>query len=342
MADLFRNEIPMIYTFQIVAALLLDFLFGDPQWYPHPVRLIGVICGVSENTTRKYINNPFIAGFITVIIVLLITGSTVFVLLITCYTLSVILGDIASVILLYTAFAARDLIRHSGDVFHRLTDNRNMAEARKAVGKIVGRDTHSLNDSEISKACVETVAENMVDGITAPFFFALLFGLFSPYVNMTAIGCSAVGALLYKAVNTMDSMIGYKNDTYVDFGRMAARLDDLVNLIPSRISGFMVIIAAFILKLDYRGAFKIFLRDRLNHSSPNAGHTEAAVAGALGIRLGGPAVYFGKVISKPFIGDEIFKIMPDNIKTSNKLVLIASLLFIAAFLALRGVISTFN
>ncbi len=332
----------MIYTFQIVAALLLDFLFGDPHWYPHPVRLIGVICRVSENTTRKYINNPFTAGFLTVIIVLFVTGITVFFLLTVCYGFSVLIGDIAAVILLYTSFAARDLIHHSGDVFHRLTDNRNLDEARKAVGKIVGRDTHSLNDSEISKACVETVAENMVDGITAPFFFALLFGLFSPYVSMTAIGFSAVGALLYKAVNTMDSMIGYKNDKYVDFGRIAARLDDFVNLLPSRISGLMVILAAFILKLDYRGAFKIFIRDRLSHSSPNAGHTEAAVAGALGIRLGGPSSYFGKAVSKRFIGDDIFKITPDNIKTSNKLVLLASLLFIAAFLALYGVISNFN
>ena len=177
----------MIYTFQIVAALLLDFLFGDPHWYPHPVRLIGVICRVSENTTRKYINNQFTAGFLTVIIVLFVTGITVFFLLTVCYGFSVLIGDIAAVILLYTSFAARDLIHHSGDVFHRLTDNRNLDEARKAVGKIVGRDTHSLNDSEISKACVETVAENMVDGITAPFFFALLFGLFSPYVSMTAI-----------------------------------------------------------------------------------------------------------------------------------------------------------
>ncbi len=332
----------MIYTFQIVAALLLDFLFGDPHWYPHPVRLIGVICRVSENTTRKYINNQFTAGFLTVIIVLFVTGITVFFLLTVCYGFSVLIGDIAAVILLYTSFAARDLIHHSGDVFHRLTDNRNLDEARKAVGKIVGRDTHSLNDSEISKACVETVAENMVDGITAPFFFALLFGLFSPYVSMTAIGFSAVGALLYKAVNTMDSMIGYKNDKYVDFGRIAARLDDFVNLLPSRISGLMVILAAFILKLDYRRAFKIFIRDRLSHSSPNAGHTEAAVAGALGIRLGGPSSYFGKAVSKRFIGDDIFKITPDNIKTSNKLVLLASLLFIAAFLALYGVISNFN
>jgi adenosylcobinamide-phosphate synthase len=159
---------------------------------------------------------------------------------------------------------------------------------------------------------------------------------------MTAIGCSVIGAFLYKAINTMDSMIGYKNVKYVEFGRVAARLDDFVNFIPSRISGFMLILAAFTLNLDYRGAFKIFLRDRLSHSSPNAGHTEAAVAGALGIRLGGPASYFGKIIVKPFIGDDIHKITPEHIRLSNKLALVGALFFIAAFLSLRGVISLYN
>ncbi len=329
----------MIYTFQITAALFLDFLLGDPRWYPHPVKLIGLVCRISENTSRKCVKNPFFAGFITVLAVLLISGGALFFLLTACYGISAVIGDIAAVLLLYTTFAARDLIRHSEDVFHRLTNNRDLDQARKAVGRIVGRDTDSLNDSEISKACVETVAENMVDGITAPFFFGVLFSFFSSYVDMTPIGCSAVGALLYKAVNTMDSMIGYKNVKYINFGRVAARLDDFVNFIPSRISGGMVIIAAFILKLDYRGAFIIFLRDRLNHSSPNAGHTEAAVAGALGIRLGGPSTYFGKVMFKPFIGDDIHRITPENIKTSNRLILIGSLLFTALFLALRGAVS---
>jgi len=332
----------MIYTFQILAALFLDFLLGDPRWYPHPVKLIGLVCRISENVSRKFIINPFFAGFITVIAVLLITGSIIFFLLTICYGISTVIGDIAAVLLLYTTFAARDLIRHSEDVFHRLNNDPSLEEARKAVARIVGRDTGSLDKPGISKACVETVAENMVDGITAPFFFALLFSLFTPYMDMTAIGCSAVGALLYKAVNTMDSMIGYKNAKYIEFGRMAARLDDFVNFIPSRISGGMLILAAFILKLDYRGALNIFLRDRLSHSSPNAGHTEAAVAGALGIRLGGPAEYFGKVVSKPFIGDDIRRITPENIKTSNKLILIGSFLVIVDFLSLRGAVSVFN
>jgi len=332
----------MIYTVQILAALGLDFLFGDPRWYPHPVKLIGSVCRVSEKISRKYITNPSIAGFITVWIVLLVSGGALFLLLTICYGISAVFGDIAAVMLLYTSFAIRDLMRHSGDVFLQLTSNRDLDGARTAVSRIVGRDTIALDASEISRACVETVAENMVDGITAPFFFAVLCSLFSPYLNMTAIGWSAIGALLYKAVNTMDSMIGYKNERYIKFGTTAAKLDDFMNFIPSRISGIFIIPAAFTLKLDYRGAFKIFLRDRLSHSSPNAGHTEAAVAGALGIRLGGPAAYFGNVIFKPFIGDDCRKITSDNIEISNKLVLIGSLLFIAVFLLLRGVILFFN
>jgi adenosylcobinamide-phosphate synthase len=160
----------MIYTFQIIAALFLDFLFGDPRWYPHPVKLIGFVCSVSENAARKYIKNPLFAGFITVTIVLFITGGTLFVLLSVCYRLSAVFGDLVAVVLLYTTFAAKDLIRHSGEVFNQLTDNHDLDEARRAVGRIVGRDTEFLDKSEISKACVETVAENMADGITAPFF----------------------------------------------------------------------------------------------------------------------------------------------------------------------------
>ena len=328
----------MIYTLQIFTALFLDFLFGDPRWYPHPVKGIGLVCRISEGATRKLVKKQFIAGFFTVAIVLLITGGLVFLFLTACYAVSSIVGDIVAILLLYTTFAAKDLMHHSMDVYLSLVRDSNLASARKAVGRIVGRDTQALSESEVSKACVETVAENMVDGITAPFFFAAVFSLFSPYLGMTAIGCSTVGAFLYKAINTMDSMIGYRNDKYLYFGRVAARVDDFVNFIPARLSGFMLIFAAFILKLDYRGAAKIFIRDRLNHSSPNAGHTEAAVAGALGVRLGGPLLYSGIVVDKPYIGDDIHEIRADDIKTSNKLVLVGSLLFIVIALVLRGIV----
>lgn len=326
----------MIFTLQIFSALFLDFLFGDPRWYPHPVKGIGLLCRISEKITRRLTKNLILAGFFTVAIVLSATGGLVFFLLTACYAVSSLLGDITAILLLYTAFAAKDLMRHSMAVYNCLVHDSDLDSARVAVGRIVGRDTQTLSESEIGKACVETVAENMVDGITAPFFFAVFFSLFSPYLGMTAIGWSAVGAFVYKAVNTMDSMIGYKNDKYIYFGRMAARVDDFVNFIPARISSLLLIFAAFILKLDYRGAAKIFFRDRLNHSSPNAGHTEAAVAGALGIRLGGPLPYSGTIVDKPFIGDDIHEIKADDIKTSNKLILLGAFLFGVTVLVLRG------
>jgi adenosylcobinamide-phosphate synthase len=332
----------MIYTFQTLAALFLDFLFGDPQWYPHPVRWIGLACRAGEKVTRKYINNLILAGFFTVIFVLIITGGTVILVLTACYSVSIFVGDFAAVVLLYTTFAAKDLIYQSGEVLRKLAHDSDLGGARDAVGRIVGRDTISLDNPEISRACVETVAENMVDGITAPFFYAVVFSFFAPYVDMTAIGCSVVGAFLYKAINTMDSMIGYKNVKYLEFGRIAARLDDGANFIPSRMSAAMVVLAACTLNLDYKRAFKIIMRDRLNHSSPNAGHTEAAFSGALGVRLGGPALYLGKVVNKPYIGDDVRKIQPDAIKTSHKLVLVGSLYFIASILILRAVILFFK
>ncbi len=281
---------------------------------------------------------PVLSGSFTVAMVLSVTGGLVFFLLTACYAVSSLLGDITAILLLYTTFAAKDLMRHSMAVYNRLVHDSDLDRARKAVGRIVGRDTQILSDSEVSKACVETVAENMVDGITAPFFFAVIFSLFSPYLDMTAIGWSAVGAFLYKGVNTMDSMIGYKNEKYIYFGRMAAKIDDFVNFIPARISGLILIFAAFILKLDYRGAAKIFFRDRLNHSSPNAGHTESAVAGALRVRLGGPLLYSGTVVDKPYLGDNTREITADDIKTSNKLVLVGSFLFIMISLFLRGIV----
>ncbi|MBW1635430.1 MAG: cobalamin biosynthesis protein CobD [Deltaproteobacteria bacterium] len=327
----------MIYTFQVLTALLLDFLFGDPRWFPHPVRGIGLVCRKSEKITRNLAGNPSVAGLLTVVIVLTFISAFIYFFLKCCYTVSWVAGDIAAICLLYSSIAIKDLMHHSMDVYHRLVSDVDLKRARIAVGRIVGRDTGLLSDSEISKACVETVAENMVDGITAPIFFALLFSLFSPWLGLSAIGWSAIGAFFYKGVNTMDSMIGYKNDTYIDFGRTAAIVDDVLNFFPARISGFILIFTAFILKLDYRGAAKIFFRDRLNHSSPNAGHTEAAVAGALDVQLGGSLLYSGVMVDKPFIGDSGAEIGTDDIKICNRLVLLGSILFVAAALIIRGV-----
>lgn len=317
-------------------AMLLDALFGDPRWYPHPVRIIGKIIFGSEWLTRRYVENERLAGVLTVIVVLLSTVSLVGSLLFAAHTFSSGLGNVFAVFFLYTSIAGRDLLQHSNTVYSVLLEADSIAKARTEVSKIVGRDTSELDSGGVTKACVETVAENMVDGVTAPLFFAIIGSLVASFIYITPISGAVLGAFLYKAVNTMDSMIAYKNKTYIDFGRCAAQLDDVVNFIPARMSGLCIIITAFFLKLDYRGAARIFFRDRLQHASPNAGHTEAAVAGALGIRLGGPSNYFGKIVEKPYMGDSGRDLEPRDIKKTNQLVVSGSLVFVLFMVGLRS------
>lgn len=325
----------MIYFLQLLASILLDALIGDPHWSPHPVRGIGKLCSWSETITRSMFSNLYLAGSLTVIAVIGSTGFIVWLILFAAASFSSTVEGIVAVILLYTTIAARDLLRHSNEVYVELTENVSLDNARIAVGKIVGRDTSKLNEDGICRATIETVAENMVDGITAPLFFAILASCFAPVFNVSPITCSVIGAFLYKAVNTMDSMIAYKNERYLKFGRVAAKLDDVVNFFPARISGFCLIIAAFFLKLDYRTAAKVFLRDRLKHSSPNAGHTEATTAGALGVRLGGPSFYFDKIVEKPFIGNSDSEPIPAYIKKTNHLIIVGSLVFFVLLIGMR-------
>ncbi len=317
----------MIYSLQLLAAIVLDALIGDPHWFPHPVRGIGRLIIWSERITRSKTSNLYLAGGMTVITVIGVTAGVVSLILCIAASFSSTFAGVVAVFLLYTTIAARDLLYHSNAVYVHLEEDISLINARNAVGKIVGRDTSKLNEDGICRATIETVAENMVDGITAPFFFAVLASCFAPVLQLSPISCSVVGAFLYKAVNTMDSMIAYKNEQYLQFGRVAARLDDAVNFIPARLSGVCLIIAAFFLKLDYRGAAKVFLQDRLQHASPNAGHTEAATAGALGVRLGGPSVYFNQVVEKPYIGIAACEPVPEDIKRTNRLVIVGSIIF---------------
>lgn len=325
----------MIFYLQLAASIFLDALLGDPRWYPHPVRGIGRLCCWSETVTRRWFRNLYVAGLLTVIVVIALTGTVVFLILFLAASFSPAIEGIVGVILLYTTIAARDLLRHSTEVYVLLRDRKPLEDARRAVGKIVGRDTATLDEDGICRATIETVAENMVDGITAPLFFALLASGCAPLGTLSPIGWAVLGAFLYKAVNTMDSMIAYKNERYIKFGRVAAKLDDAVNFIPARLSGVCLIMAAFFLKLDYRKAAKVFRRDRLKHSSPNAGHTEAAAAGALGVRLGGPSFYFNKIVDKPYIGDADAVPVPADIERTNHLVIVGSLIFFAILVGLR-------
>lgn len=326
---------PFLFELQLGAALLLDLLFGDPRWFPHPVRIIGWFCTSCETAFRKIMQSEMVAGVLTVLSVLVLSVGGTASLLLTVAFFSLTAAKLLGVFLLYTSIAARDLAGHSRAVYNSLQSDESLESARRAVAQIVGRDTETLERKGIVRACVETVAENMVDGVTAPLFYAICFTLLAPSTGIDPLFLAVLGATFYKAVNTMDSMFGYKNDRYLAFGKMAAKLDDLVNFLPARLSGLILIPAAFFLGLDSRGAWLIFKRDRLSHASPNAGHPEAAFAGALGIQLGGKSCYFGKELVKPVIGDHGREIEDQDILRSNRLMLFGSLLFLMLMLVLR-------
>ena len=301
----------------LTAAFFLDLLMGDPSWFPHPVRGIGYIVSLSERIWRRIFpeNEKWkqrIAGFFAWSSVLLVVGGIGFGLL--CI-INPIARIAVSVYIIYSSMAVKDLMRHALRVFNALEEG-DLLEARRRAGYMVSRNTAELEEKEIVRAVVESVAENTSDSITAPLFYA---GIFGP-----------LGALVYRTVNTMDAMYGYKNERYRDFGFWAAKSDDVINLLPARLCGLLYGVAAFFLGDRSGNSFRILLRDAKNHESPNGGFPEAAVAGALRIRLGGPSRYFGKLVAKPYIGDEKKELERGDIKKVVNLMLVAasiSLLF---------------
>ena len=293
-----------------LSGFLLDLILGDPYWLPHPIRLIGNSISILE---KKFLGKDGLTegqkrnlGRMLVGIILFGTGVVAGGILLGAYCVNLYVGCVIESIMTYQILATKCLKVESMKVYDRLCHG-TLEEARKAVSMIVGRDTNSLSESQVAKAAVETVAENTSDGVIAPMIYL-------------AIGGPVLG-FLYKAVNTMDSMIGYKNDRFYDFGKAAAKLDDIVNYIPSRISAWLMIFSCFILGKDYDGkkAKEIYLRDRYQHASPNSAQTESVCAGALGLQLAGDASYFGKIVKKPFIGDKINEIGPEDIKRANGL-----------------------
>ena len=303
----------MIYhIIAFFTGFILDLIFGDPHFMPHPIRLIGAMIGVLEkrwNTEEK--TKSLRRGRLLVVTVLTITGAVTTIILITCYKLNSYLGLAIESIMTYQILSIKDLRVESMRVYKALKAD-DLSGARQAVSMIVGRDVDSLDEEGIAKAAIETVAENTSDGCIAPMIY-------------TAIGGPILG-FLYKAVNTMDSMVGYKNDRYINFGRYAARLDDIVNYIPSRISAYIMIAASFLSGKSYDGknAYKIYKRDCHKHSSPNSAQTESVCAGALGIRLAGDANYFGKLVKKPYIGDATREISYEDIKKANHLLYVTT------------------
>lgn len=311
----------MSLELQIVIAFLLDQLIGDPRRFPHPVKAIGFLALSVEGVLRQRIRGERGAGIITVLIVVTVTGASVGLIL--SLLGHVWFHDAVAVYFLYTAFAARDLVEHSKKVFRALGAG-DLPVARGQVAMIVGRDTDSLDEQGVGRACIESVAENLVDGVTAPLFWAVVAG--------------PVGALAYKAVNTMDSLFGYKNDKYINFGWAAARLDDLANWLPARITALVLIVVSFMIRLDGVQAFKMWQRDRKKHASPNSGQTEAAAAGALGIQFGGANYYFGCLQEKATIGDAGRRIEPGDIVRANRLMLATAICTGLLFLAIRWIL----
>ena len=310
----------MRLEYQIIIALLLDLAFGDPRWFPHPVRLIGRLITVLEGPTRRSIHDVRVAGVVTALTVILLTALATAVLIGIARQIHPLLGDSAGIVVLYTTLAARDLADHSLAVYRAL-ERFDLAEARRLVSWMVGRDTERLTETEVVRAAVESVAENTVDGIIAPLFFARLAG--------------PVGAMAYKAVNTLDSMIGYKNESYIDFGRAAARIDDAANFIPARLAAPILTAAAALLGFPAAATWRIAWRDGRKNLSPNAGIAEAAVAGALGVRLGGVMERRGRPVSQPEIGDPIVPLARRHIPAANRLMFMATVIAAAVFLTVR-------
>ena len=311
-------------TIEAVAlGFLLDLILGDPPFLYHPVRAIGWLIEKGEIFLRESLRIPVLekaelekedqkqrhkkekkAGALLVVLVLVVTFIVTYGIIFLANFLHAGIGFIVKVLLSYQILATKSLKVESMKVYHALT-KQSIEQARVQLSFIVGRDTKNLEEEGIVKATVETVAENTSDGVIAPLFFL-------------AVGGPVLG-MLYKAVNTMDSMIAYQNERYLYFGRAAAKLDDLVNFIPARLSAYVMLLASFLLGYDAKEAYRIYKRDQCNHKSPNSAHTEAVCAGALGIRLGGDAYYFGKKVKKPTIGEEKRKAQKEDIKRANQL-----------------------
>ena len=311
----------------LAAGFILDLMIGDPRWLYHPVCLIGNLIAFLEKILRKIFpktdKGELAAGTVEVILVCLLSGGIPFLILHILYGISVWAGFALETFWCYQLLATKSLKTESMKVYDRLK-NGTLDEARYAVSMIVGRDTQSLTEEGVTKAAVETVAENASDGVIAPMLYMAIGG--APLM------------FFYKGINTMDSMLGYKNDRYLYFGRCAAKLDDAANYLPSRISGGLMVLAAYFSGFDGWNAWKIFRRDSRNHASPNSAQTESVMAGALDVQLAGNAYYFGKLYEKPTIGDPIRLIEQEDIRRANRLLYATAITGVVLFLLIRIVL----
>ncbi|MDK2805462.1 MAG: adenosylcobinamide-phosphate synthase [Thermoanaerobacterium sp.] len=312
---------------EVIAAYFLDLMLGDPQGYPHPVRLMGKLISFLESSIRKIAKTAKqerIAGYFLCTIVVFTSYISGYFIIYIVKEINVYLGKILDMFLIYTCLATNDLAKSAMKVYNPLKKDK-IVEARKMLSFIVSRDTENLGYSDIIRGVIETVAENISDGIIGPLFYAFIGG--------------APLALAYKASSTLDSMVGYKNERYLDIGYASAKLDDILNFLPARITGLLIVASAFLLRYDYKNSFRILKRDRLKHESPNSAHGEAAVAGALNVELGGLNYYFGKPELKPKLGDGKEALELNHIKDTVKIMYMTSFLGLILFFAFKTILT---
>ena len=300
----------------LIPAIILDLILGDPNFYPHPIVIIGKLISYLEKHLRDDSDKKELQRFKGIVLVtftLVIVFISIYILSRIIFTFNQYLGIIFHILILYSMIAIKGLYKAGIEIYRNLKNDK-LNKARKHLDMIVGRDTETLNRQEIIRAVVETVAENTSDGIIAPIFYFLVGG--------------PILAVIYKTINTMDSMLGYKNKKYKYFGWAAARLDDIANFIPARITAIFIIIAAFIYRKDYKRAYNTVIKDAKKHDSPNAGFPEAAVAGALKIQLGGINKYFGEPSKKPLLGEKLKEFKNDDIYSTLILMFFSTFSFV--------------
>lgn len=305
-------SIYMNHVSALVLGYLLDILIGDPRWFPHPVRFIGWLIDKEEALLRRAFSekNLRVAGVVLLAMTTVISLSVLALIMRGLYLLGPAWYFLGQVLFSWLFLASRSLAVEAEAVNDAL--GVSLKEGRRRVGYIVGRDVSELSEEEVVKATVETVAENTTDGIVSPLIYMLLGGVYL--------------GVVFKAVSTLDSMVGYRNEKYEDLGCASAKMDDVLNYLPARITGFLIVAAAGILGMDVKNSYLILIRDHANHKSPNCAWSESAVAGALGIQLGGTHMYFGKEVYKPTIGDTGRAVEPKDIARTNKLMYMTSLL----------------
>ena len=307
-------------------AYILDLIFGDPVWLYHPVVAIGKLIDFLEKILYK-LKNKIFAGTILNILVL----STTFIISLFLARI----GYVVEVFFLYTTLATKSLADEGKKVYQILKEG-DIEKAKKELSYLVSRDTANLSVDKIIMSIVETISENTVDGFVSPVFFAFVGSFFGLDIFGKTVSLALPFAMTYKAINTLDSMVGYKNEKYIDFGKISAKVDDIANFIPARLSGLLFVpISSIILGYNYRNSWKIFFRDRNKHSSPNSGQSESAYAGALNIQFGGEISYFGKTYKKPTIGDKIKEFEMEDIKKAVNILYVVSFITTINFILIN-------